>query len=307
MKALLIHNLYAGPRNRKTEIALAASRLVEAGWDLRTVSPEPESLGGLLKEAVGEGLDVAVVAGGDGSINLAIQSLACTETALGVIPTGTAHVWAREVGTPLDVRGATDVLLRGQVLRADLGRANSRYFLAIAGVGFDATVTRVLRPATKRRLGVMAYVIAAIAEAIKLRGSEAFIYADGRVMRRRILMVAACNTRLYGGVLRMAPGAFVDDGLLDVSVFYGRGFWPKIRHVVKALFGLHPGDPEVEFFQTADLRVESRDDLPVQLDGDYFDTIPVHFHVVPRSLKVIVPPGPHPQFRSERVREGESE
>lgn len=303
MKALLIHNLRAGPRDRRQEIAVVASRLTEAGWDLRVVSPEPASLGGLLREAAADGLDVAVIAGGDGSLNLAIQSLAGTQTALGVIPTGTGNVWAKELGIPLDARGAAEVLLKGQTLWTDLGRANGRYFLAIAGVGFDATVTRDLKPATKRRLGVMAYVVAAIMEALKLRGSEALISADGRIMRRRILMVAACNTRLYGGVLRMAPEAFMDDGLLDVSIFFGHGFWRKLRHAVKALFGVHRSDPEVEFFQTPSLHIESREYLPVQLDGDYFGTTPVEIRVVPKALRVIVPPGSHPQFGSEGVRE----
>lgn len=299
MKAVLLHNLRAGSRNRQNEVAVAAARLVEAGWEVDIVSPDPADTARVLGKAVDDGTEAVIVAGGDGSVNVAIQSIAGTPVALGVIPTGTGNVWAREVGIPLDVRGATDVLLHGEILVADLGRANGRYFLAISGVGFDATVTRDMKATSKRRLGILAYVVAATVEALKLRGSETIISVGGLRLRRRILMVAVCNTRLYGAVLRMAPEAFVDDGLLDVSVFYGKGLWAKMRHPVKALFGVHGSDPDVESFRTASLRVESRDYLPVQLDGDYFGTTPVDIDVVPGALRVIVPRGPHPQFRRQ--------
>ena len=298
VRALIIHNLRAGQRDRREEIGLAASRLTGAGWKVDVVPPaEGVDADRILREAVADGLDVAVVAGGDGSLNAAIQALAGRPAALGVIPTGTGNVWAKEMGIPLDVRGATEVLLRGCMAVTDLGQANGRYFLSIAGIGFDASVTRALKPAAKRRLGLMAYVIAAVAEALKLRGEDAILVANGRAVHQRILMVAASNTRLYGGILKMAPEAFVDDGLLDISVFRGRGLRAMARHAIKALLGIHRGDPEAEFFQTSRLLVESRLDLPVQLDGDYFGTTPMEIRVVPRALRVIVPPALHPQFR----------
>lgn len=298
MRAMLIHNPHAGAGDRRHEIASVASRLTDAGWDVE-VAP---SAGGveaerILRRAVAAGLDVALVAGGDGSLNVAIQALAGQNVALGVIPTGTGNVWAKEMRIPLDTRGATEVLLRGHAATVDLGWANDRYFLSIAGVGLDASVTRVLRPAAKRRLGRMAYLIATASEILKLRGEEATLIADGQALRQRVLMVAASNTRLYGGVLRMAPEALLDDGLLDVCVFRGRGLLTSIRHAVKAVLGIHRGDPEVEILQTARLLVDSPSRLPVQLDGDYFGTTPVEIRVVPRALRVIVPPVPHPQLR----------
>ncbi len=308
MKALLIHNLSAGQRDRGEEIDFAASRLAAAGWKVE-IAPPAGGAGTelILRQAMANGLDVVVVAGGDGTLNAVIQVLAGRPVALGVIPTGTGNVWAKEMGIPLDVRGATEVLLRGRTAVADLGQANDRYFLSIAGIGFDASVTRALKPTTKRRLGVVAYIIAAVVEALKLRGEEATIFADGRAVRRRILMVAASNTRLYGGILKMAPEALVDDGLLDISVFRGRGLRATARHAIKTVLGIHRRDSEVEFFQTSRLRVDSRSELPVQLDGDYFGTTPVEIRVVPAALRVIVPPAPHPQFRDQGTGVGVTE
>src|SRR5262249_6756284 len=97
----------------------------------------------LAQEAVSAGMEMVIAAGGDGTVNEVVQALAGkTTTALGVLPMGTINVWAREMGIPLKTSQAREVLLRGMRRRVDLGRANSHYFLLMAGIGFDAEVVR---------------------------------------------------------------------------------------------------------------------------------------------------------------------
>ena len=298
MKALLIHNPRAGQRDHRKEVAAAASRLAAANWDLDVVTSDSTiELQQAVQDAVAAGVEVVIAAGGDGTLNVAIQSLANRSAILGVLPIGTTNVWAREVGIPLDARRATDLLLTSEVARADLGVANGRYFLFVAGVGFDASVTRNIDPAAKRRLGIAAYVIAAGVEALKLRGVEATIVADGLTSRERVLMVVASNIRLYGGVLNMAPQAFADDGLLDVWTFRGRGVLAGAVHTASVLLGRHGRDPGARFYRCSTLSISARRPLPVQLDGDYVGTTPVTLRVVSRALRVLVPPGPHRLFR----------
>lgn len=304
MKALLIHNLQAGQRDRRREVAAAASRLSSAGWQVELASTTRIEEGErLCRMAVENGVDSVVVAGGDGSLNVAIQALAdpnpeVQRPALGVLPCGTGNVWAREMHVPLDIPGATDVLLSGETARVDLGEANGRYFLCVASVGFDASVTRGIDQRAKRRLGMLAYVIAAAAEALRLRGEEVIISADGKASRQRVLMVLANNTRLYGGGIQMAPNALADDGLLDVRVFRGHGLAAAARHAINVLLVRQLRDPAMDFFQCSSVSLESLASLPVQLDGDYFGTTPVTFRAVPRAVRVIIPPGRHPQFRA---------
>ncbi len=298
MRALLIHNLRSGQRDRREEIAEAARRMSSAGWRIETVaSPHIRELEQAARSGVGSDVDLVVVAGGDGTLNLAIQALAHRRTALGIIPIGTTNVWAREMGIPMDVSRATDLLLTGNVVRADLGIANGRYFLFVAGVGFDASVTRDLNPMAKRKLGMLAYVIAACAEALKLRGVETTIVADGLEARHRALMVVASNIRLYGGVLNMAPQAFADDGLLDVWVFRGRGLLAGVAHAMQVLLGRHSRDPGAVFYRCSRLSIQSRSPLPVQLDGDYVGTTPVNLRVAAGALRVLIPSGHHPLLR----------
>ena len=301
MKALLIHNPNSGQHDRSEEIAGIVSKLTAEGWQIESASSsDPMEIERLAHSAVERGYETVIVAGGDGTLNAAIQALAHQPTALGVIPIGTTNVWAREMGIPLNIQTACDTLLNGEIAQVDLGQANKRYFIFVASAGFDASVTRSVDAAQKRRLGMLAYVVSAVVQAHKLRGEDVAIYANGKITQQRILMVVAHNVRLYGGVLKMSPEAYADDGLLDFWVFRGQGLPAALFHVLTVFLGLHPKDPGTDYYRSAKVVIDSRIPLPVQLDGDYFGTTPVVFRAVPSALRVIIPRGPHPQLRHTR-------
>ena len=294
MRALLIHNTNSGQRRRGNEVAAAVSRLVSAGWDVELLaSADIQELDRAARQAVANGMEALIVAGGDGTLNLVIQALAYHDTVLGVLPCGTANSWARELRIPMDLKKATDVLLNGQVARVDLGMAGDRYFLFVASVGFDAMVVRGVDKGAKRRLGKAAYIIAAFAKALELRGEEATIRVDGQLLHDRVLMVVASNLRLYGGLVQIAPEAYADDGLLDIWVFRGRGVFAAIRHAVSVLLGLQLRNAEATCFRTTSAQIDSGASLPIELDGDYFGTTPITIRVAPGALRTIVPLGPH--------------
>jgi diacylglycerol kinase (ATP) len=152
-------------------------------------------------------------------------------------------------------------------------------------------VVRGMDARAKRRIGKAAYIIAALTKVLELRGEEVTIYAGDRVLKQRVLMVAASNLRQYGGVAEIAPQAFVDDGLLDISVFRGQGILAAVRHAVRVLLRMHEGNTEVDVFTTTEMRLEAKNELPVELDGDYFGTTPVTICVAPGALRTIVPVG----------------
>jgi diacylglycerol kinase (ATP) len=106
----------------------------------------------LARKAVKQQVNLVIAAGGDGTINEIIQGLAGSETALGILPSGTVNVWARELGIPLDDTGACNVLVHGQTRRIDLGCVNGRYFLLMAGIGFDGEVTQAVEGKPLKRL-----------------------------------------------------------------------------------------------------------------------------------------------------------
>ena len=245
------------------------------------------------RQAVAEGQDAVVVVGGDGSINEAVQALANSPTALGVLPRGTGNVWAREVGIPLhNLPAAAQAMVHGQVHTVDLGLAGDRYFLMWAGIGFDASLVKDLEetePEFKRQWGMAAFVVRGAALAMSFMGSRLDYRINGRRIRRRTIMAVLANGRRYAAYLNLAPNARLDDGLLDLYIFKGRGSLYTLRHFAGLASGQHVHDPEVEYYPVDRVGVHGRAALHVHTDGEPAGQTPMEFRVAPSALHVIVP------------------
>jgi len=289
VRATVIFNPTAG--HHHSDVAATEVVLKEHGW---SVCREQTSKAGdgtrLARAAAARGDDVVVVAGGDGTVNEAIQGLAGTSTALGVLPMGTTNVWAREVKLPTDPVAAARALIDGDHRAMDLGRAGDRYFLLMAGLGFDAAVTNAVSMKAKRVLGRVAYGLTIAMQAMRYQGPEVTLEMDDATVRCPVLLVIAGNTRLYGGNFSATAAAVADDGLLDVAVFQGRRLWDIAPRALPLLLGRRPTPASPFYYRTRRLRVTAPEALPVQVDGDYMGT-PFEITIAPAALRVIVPRG----------------
>ena len=291
IRATLIHNPASGRASRHSGLSAACQQLARHGWSVRMeATAGPGAATTLAREAVRRGDDVVIVAGGDGTINEAVQALAGTPVALGVLPVGTVNVWAREIGLPARAGAAAAALAEGECRTIDLGRAGDRYFLLMAGAGFDGAVTGLVDPSIKRRMGRWAYVIAAARLALRYGGTDATMDIDGRIVRCRLLLAVIGNTRLYAGRFNLTA-AIADDGLLDVVLFAGHRLWDDVPRLLKVLVGRAPREPGVMYFRTRRLHLSAVETMAVQVDGDYIGTTPIEFTVAPAALRVIVPRG----------------
>jgi diacylglycerol kinase family enzyme len=155
-----------------------------------------------------------------------------------------------------------------------------------------------MEPRTRRmrRLGTLTYIIAGIATAANLVGTRARIWIDDERIYRRSILIVISNSQLYGGKVRIATDARLDDGLLDVNVFAGTGFVSAIRTVLGVVTGLHVRDPRHSFHRGSVIRVEADKPMPIHVDGEPFDTTPLECAVVPRSLTVLVPKHTRPEL-----------
>ncbi|MBI5879660.1 MAG: diacylglycerol kinase family lipid kinase [Chloroflexi bacterium] len=314
MRAWIIFNPAAGQRDLREAIARVADVLRSRDWS--PAVHETTARGDatrLARAAADSGADALFVAGGDGTLNEALNGLAHSQTALGVLPAGTANVWAQEIGLPMLNPLAPDptvlaacakMQIEGDVRSIDLGRVGTRYYMLYASVGFDAHIVHQMEALGqfKRRAGALAYYVAAAAAAWTFRGVRARIRVDGRLVRRRIWAVMAANTQLYGGVIRFASEACADDGLLDVVIIEGPGLlaaaWNLIGYVRR---GVWP-DPRVRILRGQTIEVRTARPMPVQLDGDPFGVGPAQFDCVPAALRVLVPRNlPQRIFRNPAV------
>lgn len=300
---MIVFNPVAGQADAlANDIRVASDIWREQGW-LVEVRPTtaPGDATRLAREAAAAGYDLVVAAGGDGTINEVVNGLAGTETALAPLPVGTVNVWAREIGLPLNPRATAEALLRARVRRIDLGRAGDRFFLLMAGVGFDAAVVNEVRSSEKRRFGIFAYILRMFEIAGRFRGARVRITLDGRVLRRRALLVVIGNSQLYGGVMKLAARATIDDGLLDVVVIKGESLLTLPLTALAILLRRHTLDPSIEYYRARSVRVETRAGLPVQVDGDHIGATPMSFEAAPGALRVLMPPELETDlFRTER-------
>ncbi|HEY8490358.1 MAG TPA: diacylglycerol kinase family protein [Dehalococcoidia bacterium] len=245
----------------------------------------------LAASAARDGLDAVVAVGGDGTVNSVVNGLAGSNTALAVIPAGTANVWAKEVRLPRAPSAAAQVLHRGERRRVDLGRVGERYFLLFAGAGFDGHVNRLVPPGLKRRLGATAFVLTGLREAARYRPVPARLTLDGEELAVHLVMLVVGNIRNYGGVVEVTDRAVADDGLLDVCAYVGRSRGQAVANALRTLARRHNGAPGVLYRQAREVLLEPAVPLPLQVDGEDAGDTPARFRVVPRALTVVVPPG----------------
>ncbi|RLC61313.1 MAG: diacylglycerol kinase family lipid kinase [Chloroflexota bacterium] len=300
MQARMIYNPTAGPRDVRRALKHVCSYLRRRGWSVELqLTKKPGDAIILARAAAQAGCDVVVVAGGDGTVNEAVNGLVGTRTALSVLPVGTGNMWAKQLGiptytltNPLRLREAAVGLTEGIIRPVDVGQVDDRYFLCWAGIGLDAQVTTEMEPRQRRtkRLGVLPYAIAAVLVARDFQGVRTRVSLDGSIVRGRTLLILVSNIQQYIGILHIAHEARMDDGLLDVFIFKGLGFQYAVRHLLKIISRRYLQDPQIVHRQARHIEVWTEWAIPVQVDGDPIGTTPVTLKVVPSALRVLVPP-----------------
>jgi len=299
-KTLLIYNPTAGPWDMSRTLKRLAEYMQQCSWNMDLVQTEqPGDATHYAQRAVEEGVDVVLVAGGDGTINEAANGLAGTSTALGIIPVGTGNILAHQLhmpilslAAPLYVRDVGEALCESRVQRVDAGVINERYFVCWAGLGLDAEIAAYMepRPRIAKRLRTLPYIIAGFSVAAEFRGVRSRIVIEGRTFRTRALMALASNIQLYAAFFNIAPRARMDDGLLDIFVFKGLGFSYILRHLMHLFSGRYQRDPKVMHALARTMTVRTTPTVAVQLDGDPYGDTPATIGIEPGNLLLLVPP-----------------
>ncbi len=252
----------------------------------------------LAAEAVRDGFDTLVAAGGDGTVNEVLNGLAdapdgFARARLAVLPLGTVNVFARELGLPLRVRAAWQAILADRERRIDApfaeftaldGTRQRRYFAQLAGAGLDARAISLVDWRMKQRVAQLAYVLAGL-RAMREPQPLITVEADGRTVTGELVLVG--NGRFYGGSLPMFPAARLDDGLLDLCVF-PRVTWGLIFRYAAGFVTGSPRPPrDLQVLRVAQAKLTSAAPVPFELEGDLCGTLPLELGVLPGVLRVI--------------------
>lgn len=267
---------------------LVLRRLRAAGADVADlVGHDREESLTLVRKAIADGVDTVVVSGGDGLIHLAVQALAGSDVALGIIATGTGNDAARALQLPLgDPLGAAEVILRGRRRSIDLGRSGDRWFLTVLAAGFDALVTE---RATRLRhpRGSLRYTVAVAAELPRFRPLRYTLSLDGAERTLDAMMVSIANLDHFGGGMRIGHGAVFDDGLLDVVIVKPLSRLQLVRFFPTVKTGEHVHNPAYERIQARRVTIATTPPVTSYADGERFGEVPLTVECVPRALQVL--------------------
>ncbi|WP_337875981.1 diacylglycerol kinase family protein [Elioraea sp.] len=291
-RMLVIFNPAAGARRRR-RFERVAGALAEAGIRFTVAdTTAPGHAEALAREAVAAGERVVIAAGGDGTIAEVVNGIAGSETRLGVIPIGTANVFAHELGLPFGAAAIAASLKRGAVRHvipgaARLASGRTRLFVQMLGVGLDAAVVASLNGALKRRIGRSAYVVETLRQIAAWPFPRLTLTLDGAP--REAAQVIATKGRFYGGRFVLAPDAAPDAAGISACVFDRGGWWSALRAGIALPLGLLPGLDGLTRRRVAALEVAAPAGLPVQADGDLIGATPVMVTDAAMPIAVAVP------------------
>lgn len=289
-RALVIWNPVSGFAKRIDPGARVSEVLSGDGVEVELAPTEgPGHATELAAEACVREFDVVVAVGGDGTVNEACNGMQGGRTALATVPTGTSNMLAREFRIPFKIDAAAGLIAIGRRRRMDVGRANGRRFLMVVGVGWDAEIVSEVSARRSGHLGMHKYVAPIARTVLNYRFPRLTVHLDSEETPRTANLAYACNIKNYAAWFRLAPGARCDDGRLDFVLMKGRHPRNYLRWGLGAVLGTLPRYRDVTVRRGRRIRIDSRDPVPFQIDGDPGGTTPLTIELEESALEIIVP------------------
>lgn len=283
-------------------IKSAVRELESAGWQVDAVETESGAhTVELAKQAAAEKKDAVFAVGGDGTIGNVVNGLIGSETALGVLPAGTANVWSIELGLrpfawthPWVLRKNAAVLANAPCHSVDVGMCNEFSFMMWAGIGLDAMTINSIEPRIRleKFFTMPEFTARTIWQAAQWSGIHLRLWADGQEVEGRYILAVATNIRHYlGGLSELSPEAYLDDGLLDMWLFSGSHLGDALRHAYDMWRGHHFTSDMARRITFNTLRIEAESPYWIQTDGEpRGSTQKCEIKVQARALRMLMPP-----------------
>ena len=240
-------------------------------------------------QAVERGANVVAAAGGDGTLGEVVNGIAETGAHLGLLPLGTGNDFARSLGLHNDMERAVETLFHGTPQPIDLGRTQGRWFINVAGCGFDAVVADRVNRGFRFLHGTAAYLAAVAQSLLALRPVPMQLTLDDETQEVRGVLCAVANAPMYGGGMKIAPQARIDDGWLDVCLIGDATKLEFVRAFPRVFAGTHGSHPKVTMFRARHVLIESTPALPLLVDGEVIGTTPAEFTLSASALKLFLP------------------
>lgn len=290
-KLIVIANPVSGVRHRRLSRFRAS---INSTLDLKVFLPEIfiTKKAGHAREIAAEGLSSGVkyflVAGGDGTVNEVASVLSGTDAVMGILPSGSGNGLAHHLGIPVSMDEALKLFNRQHITRIDTCSVNDRFFVSIAGIGFDARVARQF--AQNRRRGFITYAQLVFREYFSYRPKKYLLFFDGREISTRAFFISFANSGQFGYNTMIAPNASITDGLIDVCIVQKpplSAFPGILRLVLKHRINR---SRYLNTYQSARIYVKRNKGKTVNIDGEAVKLgKELNIQVIPANLNVVVP------------------
>ncbi len=258
----------------------------------------------LARQAVADGYRTVVAVGGDGTVNEVVNGLIVEgeqpyidpAVTLGIIPGGTGSDLSRTVGISHQHERACRQLLNDETRLIDVGvveyleggQNRRRYFTNVAGLGFDGEVVERLDGNPKVVGGTIPYLKEALLTLVTYENKEVKAQFDDVTWCQSATSILVCNGRYFAGGMFVSPHSLPDDGFFEVVTLRNLGRLEFLVNLLRVYNGTHLTHPKVDVYRAREIRVESRQRMLIQADGELIGPAPVTFRVLPRILRVRV-------------------
>ncbi|MGD0756104.1 MAG: diacylglycerol kinase family protein [Bacteroidales bacterium] len=253
-------------------------------------------------EGIRSGYRKIITVGGDGTLNEVVNgvflSKVCStaDISLALIPVGTGNDWGRMFGIPLDYEKAISIICENKLMLHDAGLVSfyegsekkERYFINIAGLGFESVVVKRTNYQKDRgHGGKLIYFYNLLMSLISYKNTKAEIIIDGEKIRANVFSLNVGNGRYCGGGMRQTPRALPDDGLLDVTIINGMGKLEIIRNLKILYDGTILRHPKIDGYKCKNIKVTSESEMYAEADGESLGQTPAEFSIIPESLNIV--------------------
>ncbi len=295
---LFLVNPKAGKAEIKNNLMDIIDQFVKKDWKVvvRTTQYSGE-VTDIIREHGGE-YDMVVVAGGDGTLNEAVNGLIQCERMypqrkpqLGYLPTGTTNDFAVSLNLPREVHHATDTIVSGKPFSCDAGKFGDRNFVYVAAFGMFTEVSYSTPQPTKNMLGRVAYILEGIKSLADIKTYPLTIEQNGETITGEFLFGMVSNSISVGGFKMGKPGhVSMNDGLLEVLLVKKPRNPVELQSIVASLLLGDFNNPCLYSFHTSDMRVFSGEEISWTLDGEFGGNLrDVRIGVIPQAYTIMVP------------------
>ena len=240
----------------------------------------------------GNDFDVIVACGGDGTVNEVVNGIMASDRKLplAILASGTVNDFANFLNLPKNVKNFYNMIKYGSTIDVDLGKVNENYFVNVAAGGLLTNVGYQVQTDMKAILGRMAYYFEGIRELTlqNLDPIKVKITSDEYTSEEEVLLFVVSNSSSIGGFKKLAPQADVVDGLLDVVIIKKSVVSDLANIFINVLTGDHINHPNVIYYKTKCVSIESDNNVPIDLDGEYGGKLPAKFEVIHKGLRIFI-------------------